>query len=187
MKHLIAYSIFESHSQNDQEMNFLQSLREDETIKTWLENVNVQDFEDPYNQDVCTLITPYGDQIKAVFTPDEYQEDGGDGWFYDTCSYIDDLGIYYTIPGSARARGYNDLPDAEWNWNQEGISAHIGSSFDPIKFLQAAIRKAPIVASRVYGLLPENKKKEADELFSRLGVDIKKISKGSNLLTSLEK
>ena len=69
MKHLITYSIFESHSQNDQEMNFLQSLRKDETIKEWLKNVDVQDFEDPYNEDVCTLITPYGDQIKAVFTP----------------------------------------------------------------------------------------------------------------------
>ena len=196
MKHIKTFELFESSLKEVKapESNDVWNPREHPRyinrlpwMSEWLEKIQSIYVGEP-GQENSEIITPYGVKMMMYMDPDDGSaEYSGDGhWDIVAWGETDDWGISY------RLRGYitgvsdpDDLADGEWEWSDE-ISATIGYlDFDPIKFLEKAIRKEPIVASQLYEVLPTDKRREADELFARLGIDIEKISKGSNLLTSL--
>jgi len=196
MKHIQEWKIFETRSPfkywskktNEDTWNPRinpGALMEDEVIHQWLQGVRILKFEGSPAEDNSSVIsTPYGEEIEAEFTHNMEPERSEEIWI-EKCFCRDDWGILYEIPGSNDGGKFDYVEDVEWDWEPEKIEAKISWGFDPINFIEKAALKDPMIASRVYQLLPRDKKEQADEVFSRLDINTHKLSKGSKLLRGI--
>lgn len=175
MRHLKEYHIFESDEHID-----LKKINRDPTILNWLYKNEDQPPSDPFEE--FEVKNPYGGTAKIKFDDSYDWEYTGEGDWVASVSHEED-GITYQMRGTVSG-SYGYPEDEPGNW-EDPLEIEIS---DPIHVFNRTIKSDPLIASKIYSLLPESIKKDLMTLMSERGMEkeIIELLKGSNLLNRFE-
>lgn len=175
MRHIQEYCLFEQVDRDNAAM--LRTINTDSGVFPFLFKAEMAEDEvGLYDEDV-KIKTPYGKEITVRFTSPDWDYSGEGDWDASIYAY-DDYGIKYSCTGHIKSGGYpEDDGDATW----DGVYADIQ---DPVLFCEKIFDIEPLVVSRVYQLLPDDKKQVVSLKLADKGFN-QDLLKGSNILNRL--
>jgi len=175
MKHIKEFTLFEAIDQEEKEL--LKKINSDQMIRNWLNQCDMEEDEIGIYYDEVDVKTPYGTTFKTTFSEPAWEYTGEGDW-EATIYAKGDFSLEYTCDGHIKSIGYpEDDGDAEWDEVYADIT-------DPIKFCDEIFERDPLIASKVYSLLPDDKKEAVNIRLTNKGVNLDVLT-GANLLNRL--